>query len=473
MPAAQGGGKVTNILAYQREEKYNDGMSFKGEGSMPDTEGPEKKEKREFMREKIVKPPMSKRQIAKRLVLFVCFAAAFGAISAVSFTAARPLADRYLGGQDAAESTPIQFTRDEAETLPPAENPGVETTAPSAGIEEKELREAIDEALQEYRFTKENIYSLSSLFREMGAQADKGIVTVSSGKQQLDLFGNPVESTGDYAGAVIAKTSGELLIFTYADAVRSADSIYITFADGTRSTGTVKQIDEVLDMAVVSVALTDISEAAREQTAVLTLGNSYSVKQGDFVLGIGGPAGMVHSVSQGTVSYIAKNVQMTDCSARVIYADVASNSHTGTFLLNLAGEIIGWTTEEFRTEESTERTIAVSISDYKPVLEKMTNGVEAPYFGVKGQEVSTAMREGGIPGGVYVTEAVSGSPAYDAGIQNGDIITVYNGEEISSFEDLQTQIESSHSGAVIPVTIMRRGRGGYTQLEYEVKIRAR
>ena len=103
MPAAQGGGKVTNILAYQREEKYNDGMSFKGEGSMPDTEGPEKKEKREFMREKIVKPPMSKRQIAKRLVLFVCFAAAFGAISAVSFTAARPLADRYLGGQDAAE----------------------------------------------------------------------------------------------------------------------------------------------------------------------------------------------------------------------------------------------------------------------------------------------------------------------------------------------------------------------------------
>ena len=448
-------------------------MSFKGERSMPDTEGPEKKEKREFMREKSVRPPMSKRQIAKRLILFACFAATFGVISAVSFAAAKPLADRYLGRQEASESTPIQFTRDELETLPSEENSALETTAPPAQIEEEKIREAVEEALENYHFTRENIDSLSSLFREMGTQADKGIVTVSSGKQQLDLFGNPVESRGDYAGAVIAKTGSELLIFTYADAVRSADSIYITFSDGTRSTGTVKQIDEVLDMAVVSVAASDVSDAAREQTQVLALGNSYSVKQGDFVLGIGGPSGLVHSVSHGTITYIARNVQMTDCSGRIFYADLSSNSRTGTFLLNLAGEMIGWTTEEFRAEESTERTVAISISDYKPVLEKMTNGVEAPYFGVRGQEVSAAMREGGIPNGVYVTEAVAGSPAYDAGIQNGDIITVYNGEEIGSFEDLQTQIESSHSGAVVPVTVKRRGRDGYTQLEYEVKIRAR
>ena len=66
---------------------------------MPDTEGPEKKNlvNREFMREKIVKQPLSKKQIAKRILTLMCLAVLFGVISAVSFVLAKPLADRYLG----------------------------------------------------------------------------------------------------------------------------------------------------------------------------------------------------------------------------------------------------------------------------------------------------------------------------------------------------------------------------------------
>ena len=85
---------------------------------MPDTEGPEKRNpgNREFMREKIVKQPLSKRQIAKRVLILMCLAVLFGVISAVSFVLAKPLADRYLGREETEESTSIVFAKDDPET---------------------------------------------------------------------------------------------------------------------------------------------------------------------------------------------------------------------------------------------------------------------------------------------------------------------------------------------------------------------
>lgn len=440
---------------------------------MPDTEGPEKKNpvNREFMREKIVKQPLSKKQIAKRILILMCLAVLFGMISAVSFVLSKPLADRYLGKEETEESTSIVFTKDdpEATTVSTAE----EETVPLK-VEEEALRIAIEEALTRYSFTPENLNTFYSSLRDVAVQADKGIVKISSGKQQTDLFGNPVESTGEYAGAVIARTSGEYMIFTCADAVRQADSISVTFFDGTRVSGQAKQIDEVLNMAVISVKSGELGEDLRKDVKVLILGNSYSVKTGDIVIGAGGPSGQVHSVTYGTISYIARNVQMTDGITRILYADISSNSNMGTFLLNTAGEIIGWTSEDYKTEESQKMTAAVGISDYKPVIEKMTNGVQVPYFGVRGQEVNETMVENGFPQGVYVVEAVPGGPAYDAGIQNGDIITLFGEKEITTFKELQMQIENVHCGTRVKVKIMRKGPDGYKELDpFEVEIRAR
>lgn len=438
---------------------------------MPGTEESDKKRNanREFMREKIVRQPMSKRQIATRLAVFACLAVLFGVISAVSFVLAKPLADRYLGKEDIEESTEIQFTKDEPETAAPLE------TSPSEGLlleEDEEMVSAlIEEALTDYSFTRDNLNSFYGALRDIGVQAGKGIVTVSSGRQQTDLFGNPVESTGDFAGAVIARTSGEYLIFTDADAVRQADSIAVVFQDGTRADGTVKQIDGVLNMAVISVPSAALNEDTDVQ--VLPLGNSYSVRAGDMLVGVGGPSGMIHSITHGAVSFVARNVQMTDGITRILYADISSNPNTGTFLFNMSGEIVGWSAEEYQNEDNSGLSSVVSISDYKAILENMTNGKQSPYFGVRGQEVSEAMTSEGIPQGVYVLEAVADSPAYDAGIQNGDIICQFGEKEITTFKELQIQIESCQCGVSVPVKVMRKGRDGYIELEYNVNIRAR
>ena len=338
---------------------------------------------------------------------------------------------------------------------------------------EQEIDEAVSEALSSYQFSADNFNSMTSVLRGIGEQGDKSIVTVSSGKQDTDIFGNPVENTGDYAGAVIAESDGEFLIFTYADAVRAADSINVRFSDGTKIAGTVRQIDEVLGMAVVAVPSGNLPEEERKKVQVLSLANSYTVKAGDVLVGIGGPSGQVHSLSFGTVSYVARNVQITDGLTRILYADISSNSQTGTFLINTAGEMVGWTSESCRSESCTDRTAAYTISSYKPILERLTNGASAAYLGILGQDVSRAMQGSGIPAGVYVTEAVSGSPAYDAGIQPGDIIVKFGTKEIGSFKDLQAQIENSASGVSVSVNVMRKGRDGYTEIPFLVSLRAR
>lgn len=438
---------------------------------MPDTKGPDKQDndKREFMREKIVKQPMSKRQLVKRLAAFLCLAVMFGVIAAVSFVLSKPLADRYLGSDSSRESPSIVFTKDEPET--DATEPAEETTR--SETTDEQFREAVSEAVEEYQFSKDTLTAIYDSMKEQMQTADKGIVTVRSGKQLVDMFGNPVEDTGIYAGLIVAKTSEEYLIFTYADAVHQADSISVKFYEGTELGGQTRQIDEVLDMAVVSVSTSSMPSELKKNIIPIELGNSYSVKSGDFIIGAGAPAGVVHSTTYGSVSYVAKNVQMVDGAARILYADLHSNSRIGTFLLNMSGEMVGWTTDAYKTEDNSSITTAIGISDYKSVLEKMINGAAAPYFGIKGQEVNSSMWNAGIPSGVYVTESVQGSPAYDAGIQSGDIIIRFGEKDIGTFKELQLQIENSMSGSSVTVVVMRKGRDGYTELEYQVDIRAR
>jgi len=157
-------------------------------------------------------------------------------------------------------------------------------------------------------------------------------------------------------------------------------------------------------MAIVSVSTSSLGKALLEDVKALELGNSYSVKQGDLVIAVGGPAGMVHSTGYGFITYITKNVQVTDGITRILYSDVKGNAVTGTFLLNTAGQIIGWVTDEYKNDSSKDMTAAMAISDYKSILEKISNGGQYPYFGIRGQEVTAVMNGSGMPLGVYVVD---------------------------------------------------------------------
>ena len=233
--------------------------------------------------------------------------------------------------------------------------------------------------------------------KEMAAEADKGIVTVHSVRHETDWFNNPVENTGYFAGALIAQTSTEYLILTTEDAVEEADAIRVTFADGTEAAGTRKQTDRVSGKSIISVSRSAVSQETAARVEILTLGNSYQMKMGDLVLAIGSPMGIVHSVDYGSVGYVARSVPVTDGSIRVMYADVEGNAPKGTFLLNLSGEIVGMVADGYAGPGSQDVTTAVGISDYKGIIERMSNGLPTAWLGIQGQDITAEMEEQDLP----------------------------------------------------------------------------
>lgn len=436
---------------------------------MPDKSGPgqEPKENRQFIREKIVQPPMTRRQIAKRITLFLVTALLGGAAAGVGFGTAKPFAEKYLIPEPSEESTPITIPKDEPESTSQEEVtvPETEETEP--------IEEIFQSAIEEYEYTAQDLDHLFQGLYQVAQKANKSIVQVHSVKEERDWFDNPVSTAGLYAGAIIASGNHELLILTPECAVEFADSIQVTFSDGTEVSGNIKAVDGGSDLAIVSVDTDLLEESTLEEAQAFQLGNSFGVKQGDILIALGAPAGMVHSINYGLVSQVMRNVQTPDGLTRLLYTDMRSDAARGTFLVNISGEIVGWVIDQYTTESSSMMTVGRGISDYKSALEKMSNGKSIPYLGVKGQEVTASMAANGLPYGVYVTDSILNGPAYNAGIQNGDIIVKIGTKEVTTMKDYQNQLESQEPGSEIAVVVQRKGIEEYKELEYQVTVGAR
>lgn len=462
----------------------------------------ETEKKRPFIREKVAKPPRTKRQMALRLLAYVFLAVIAGVAAGTSFAVAGPLAERYLIPTTEAPTAPIVTIPTDTDVIPessahpqtasgpetapaqtPTESPAQTqtepptepTTEPPTTEKETETTEPIEELLQSaietYHYTVDDLNSMYTSLRGVVTAADNGIVTIHSVRQELDWFDNPIETAGLYAGMVVAATEQELMILTPAEAVENADALRVTFADGKEAECTVQQTDSLTGLTVVSVDLEAMEETTKARVSALPLGNSYLVRQGDVVIAVGAPTGAVHSSAYGVISNVVRSVQVPDGATRLLYANVAADAAAGTFLINTAGELVGWVTDDY--ESGSGIAVARGISDYKTILERMSNGLTLPYLGVMAQEVSEAMQESGMPAGVYVSEARINGPAYEAGIQNGDIIVRIGEDEVTKISEFQMLVYGLNVGEPITVVVQRKGAEEYIELEYQVNVGAR
>ena len=422
----------------------------------------------QFIQEKIVRQPLSRRQIIRYIILTVICAVLFGTISAVCFTVTKTVAKKIMGQEKAEESRPITIPKDEPETQTPV--PVQEaSTEPTEPVEEKVRSE-----LEKYPYSLEDLNKMYGNLRTLASEADKSIAAIHSIQREKDWFDNPIETTGQFSGVVIDVRREEVLVLAPSKAVETADSLEVVFSDSEVVPGTVKQTDSQMGLTVICADVSSLEDVQYEKIKPVKLGNSYSSRQGDLVFTMGSPAGMVHSSSYGFISYIAKNVQMTDGNARVLYADVKSRADAGTFLFNTDGELIGWGTDRYDQDVETGMKTFMSISDYKGILELLSNGIPVPYLGIEGQEVTTEMEKNGMPAGIYITAAAPESPAYNAGLQSGDILDEINDVKIEGMKNFQAQVERLHVGDHITVTVQRNnGKDEYNEIEFAVTLGAR
>ena len=428
---------------------------------------PEKKNDRDFISEKIVRPAPSRKQVGTRMATAACAGVIFGVVSAVCFVLTRPILEQLSAGNRPTTSA-ISIPKDELESPVEAmENERVAET------ETEPVEEMVQTALEKYRYTVDDLNSMLNSLRGKAQTADKSVVVVHSVQQNTDWFDNPVETTGLYAGMIIAKTSQELLVLTPEAAVEQADSIKVTLGNGNDVSGHMKQKDAISGQAIVSISVQDISATQLRDLEPIPLGNSYQVQQGDLIAAVGSPAGVVHSMDYGFVSYVVRSNPMVDQHCRMLYSNILADAGKGTFLVNTNGELVGWAQEPDSPEASDRVTEVFGISDYKGVLEKLSNGQAVHCIGIVGQEVTDAQVENGLPAGIYVMNAVTDKPAYNAGIQNGDILTELAGEPVTSMKEYQAALDKMTCGQVVHVTVARNGRDTYTELEFDVTVGSR
>ena len=310
------------------------------------------------------------------------------------------------------------------------------------------------------------------------------------GFPQIPLPDIPGLPQGGEGSGFVYDTDGHIV--TNNHVVDGADSIVVTFADGTEAKAELVGTDPNADLAVIKV---EVDAALLKPVAVA---DSDALKVGQIVIAIGNPFGLQGSMTTGIVSGLERDLRAEATATGgasytipdIVQTDAAINpGNSGGPLLNLKGEVIGVNTAiESPVRASSGVGYAVPVNIVKRIVpELIADGkVEYPWLGVSGQTlipgVAKAMGLSEDQRGVLVIEAVSGSPAAQAGLKSsqeqatidgqtvpvgGDVIVGIDDQTVEKFDDLLGYIvQKAKVGQTVTLRILR---GGETQ-EIEVTL---
>jgi len=288
---------------------------------------------------------------------------------------------------------------------------------------------------------------------EIYKRAHDGVVEItadSSGSSD-----SPFPFGGGGSGQAQAQGSGFVYdrdghVVTNEHVVGGAGSITVTFADGSKHSATVVGTDPSTDLAVLKV------DASSSKLHPLALGDSGSVAVGDGVVAISSPFGLDETVTSGIVSARNRTIrsQSSYSISGAIQTDAAINhGNSGGPLLDLKGDVIGVNSQiESESGGNDGVGFAIPSNTVRSVVEQIVSGkkVEHAYLGVY---VETPQNGSGA----RVARVTSKSPAADAGLQTGDVITQVDGQTISGPDDLTSAITSKQPGDEVTLTLLRGG----------------
>lgn len=214
--------------------------------------------------------------------------------------------------------------------------------------------------------------------------------------------------------------------------------------------------DYDLDLAVLKIE-------SDKPLPTLPLGDSDQVRVGDWVVAIGNPLGLDHTVTVGVISAKGRPITVENRQfTNLLQTDASINpGNSGGPLLNLKGEVIGINNAINATAQGI--GFAIPTSTVKEVLEELINTgkIARPWLGVYMQPITPElMKYYNIPSqeGVIITSVIPGSPAAKAGLRRSDVILEFNKQEIKSPTDLQEAVKKLKIGQQVTALIWRDGQ---------------
>jgi serine protease Do len=250
--------------------------------------------------------------------------------------------------------------------------------------------------------------------------------------------------------------SDNVYIITNNHVIENADKIKVTLQDGRELDAKVKGRDPHSDIAVVEVKLKDVQ--------VLPLGDSSKLEVGEWVIAIGNPFGLSHTLTAGVISATGRTSIGINDYEDFIQTDAAINpGNSGGPLVNLKGEVIGINTAIFtRTGGYMGIGFAIPINMAKEIAHQLIqNGeVSRGYLGIVIQTLTTDLAklfEIDDAQGILIADVTDDSPAQKSGLRQGDVIIGYQGEPVSDVGDFRNRVSLTPPGVPVILKIHRDG----------------
>ena len=278
------------------------------------------------------------------------------------------------------------------------------------------------------------------------------------------FFGLPPDKLGERERRISGLGSGVILssngyIMTNAHVIEGAEDLQVELADDRKFEATVIGFDKLTDIAIVKIETDELLPIAK-------IGRSAEIKVGQWVIAIGSPFGLSHTVTAGIISAVARNLP-TDVYVSFIQTDAPVNpGNSGGPLINMKGEVIGINSQIIsQTGSYTGYSLAVPIDLAMEVQQRLRaeGMIQRGRLGVVFALVDEAARKTfGLPeeikGGVVINEVIADSGAARAGIMVGDVIVKYDGKEITKHIDLPRLVADNKPDTIVEVELWRAGR---------------
>jgi S1-C subfamily serine protease len=254
-------------------------------------------------------------------------------------------------------------------------------------------------------------------------------------------------------------------IMTNAHVVAGSTSVKVVLKDNRSFQGKVIGADSVTDVAVIQIQASNLP--------TVSIGNSETLKPGEWAIAIGNPLGLDNTVTQGIISATGRSsgqVGVPDKRVDFIQTDAAINpGNSGGPLLNARGQVIGMNTAIIRGAQGL--GFAIPIARAQQIANQIitTGKAEHAYLGIRMVNVTPALRQQinndpdsdiklSVDQGVLIAGVVNNSPAAEAGLRPGDVIGKLNGKVVADSKAVQKIVEATRVGGSLQMEINRGGK---------------
>lgn len=286
------------------------------------------------------------------------------------------------------------------------------------------------------------------------AKVYPSVVAINTEVVTLDIFRTPLTEKGAGSGWIIDKDG---IIVTNNHVVEGAKKVTVELSDGRTFEADPQNIhtDQLTDLAVIKIDATDLPAAS--------VGDSTKLRVGDWVVALGNPLGEGIRAKEGTVSGLKVSLEMEQGQTLddLIETSAAINpGNSGGPLVNMKAEVIGITSAKVAAVGVEGLGYAISTKTAIPIIEQLIKQgyIVRPWLGVTLYTVDqyvAMINRLPIGKGVVVAYVSPGSPAAEAGLQESDVITQFEGKEVTTAEELINTIHESQIGQEVTITFVR------------------